>query len=332
MELSFQELPPTHFLTLKYDHNSPDELWACWTRFRRCLKAAVHCEYYLEIEEGETEKPHIHLLIRTDAELEKDLVRSLWARACCSSNVRVYCHPVESARNSAHYLPKHWYDRQTKKMKVPWLPGKEWKNKKLVQLSRGFLSESKASLWKKVKQNWFGDKPEPDWDEIPVWKEPDALKFIIYEQNDGTDTTDHEAEFMMKHFDSANPESWKDKYKASLPEKGEIVKLLPAKAQGTVLSLLPYLHCWLVQVHTPADFTGLDSRRLHEREPGIWHYEAYRSEVHRYVGFDPEILEKGSWFAGQTGAERSGATTCPANLDGAERSGATITAVGNNSV
>lgn len=148
---------------LKHDAAAPDELKACWHRFGQWIrdqrKTGNSIEYVMFVEEGQSEKPHLHVLFRTTGKLSKSMLQDGWKSACASSEVAVYLEPVRDADNAARYLPKFWLIRNKQRWKlcVPWMPGLEWKGKRLKETSRRFLSQPEDLLWEAVKHEWFPD-------------------------------------------------------------------------------------------------------------------------------------------------------------------------------
>ncbi len=210
---SFETRPPTHFVVLKYPTRSPSEFVAVVDRFVRRLrdlqtklrKQGTELEWNIDLEESPGEPPHVHVLIRTNADdalnlytvvkspdappaiaLTKSLLRSLWSSACCDdavavdvhSNIRVYCEPIRDAERSARYTTKFWLEKDGHRWRLvePWLPGPEWHGVRLHRPSRGFYAASREDLYAMVKRDWFVEEVD-DTETLPDWQPPsdDAL-------------------------------------------------------------------------------------------------------------------------------------------------------------
>lgn len=168
---SFKDKPPDYCFTLKIedDEHTPDVLMASYLkpfvqRFRDHRKATgVEVEYDIRLEFDRHGQPHAHLTVITALKWSvwkmKDVVRGWWASSCCGRPVKVYCDRVNSPDAHARYVTKNLRDRRGV---LP--PPDDWDGRKcrLNWRSRGFLTKSKATLWKEQVEEWFPTPTVPD--------------------------------------------------------------------------------------------------------------------------------------------------------------------------
>jgi hypothetical protein len=174
LKKSVETLPPTHFIVLQATFRSPDDVWSTWSAFRKKLHYHLPgMETYAHVEEGINRVPHIHVLARVQCEDLKPIIRECWVAACGHSECSVYCEPIRSGQHSADYIVKHWLirDKGRLRLAVPWLPGPEWKGRKLFKASKGFLAKPWGELWQEVLSEWF---PEGriEWQAYEEWHPP----------------------------------------------------------------------------------------------------------------------------------------------------------------
>ncbi len=168
---SFKDRPPDYCFTLKIedDEHTPDVLMASYLKpfvqkvrdFRKANGVVI--EYDIRLEFDKHGQPHGHLTVITALNWSvwkmKDMVRGWWAACCQNRPVKVYCDRVNDATAHARYVTKNLRDRRGV---LP--PPDDWNGKtcRLNWRSRGFLSKSKATLWREQIEEWFPKATVPD--------------------------------------------------------------------------------------------------------------------------------------------------------------------------
>ena len=173
---SFRERPPHFFLTLRVidGETVPDRQFAQFLRtftqrIRDYRKCGSTLEYHLAVE-FRHEIPHCHLLLiatpgwqPTEA---KRLIREWWTVSCPERSTAVYCDRVKNPVGVANYVAKNLLDRRRVELPPVWWNGRQCR---LVWRSRGFLTASKAKLWREQCAEWY--PPIAELPEVPVDRE-----------------------------------------------------------------------------------------------------------------------------------------------------------------
>lgn len=164
LKRSFREKEPNFNLTLSITDDEPivdTELsWYLKNltgRFRYLRKRTSEAfEYYMNIE-FTNGKPHVHLTVITtigwSVYQTKMCIKEMWEKSIMDRKGNaVYCDEVANHIGLANYLPKNIKDRDQVET-----PPTEWSGKacKFVWNSKGFLTRSRAVLWREQCAEWY---------------------------------------------------------------------------------------------------------------------------------------------------------------------------------
>lgn len=163
LKRSFRERPPTFCFTLKLTDGRATtdvemaSLLRCFCQRIRDFRKG--CQEILEYDiriEFRRQQPHAHLSVISSIwnskAAAKQVVKGWWSKSCPSRLTSVYCDFVHNVEGWANYIAKNVIDRKGIER-----PPSEWDGRKcrLVWRSRGFLTKSKAALWREQCEEWY---------------------------------------------------------------------------------------------------------------------------------------------------------------------------------
>lgn len=167
---SFREQPPDYTFVLKLTDDQPtyDVMMAEYLNnftqkvrdFRKSDDTTFEYDIRIEFRHGE---PHCHVTVITPLGWSKRAVKELaagwWKASCPGRAVSVYADRVRNVVGHGNYVTKNLKNRRTVEM-----PPLEWSGRrcKFVRRSGGFLSKSKAELWREQCNEWYPQPSEPD--------------------------------------------------------------------------------------------------------------------------------------------------------------------------
>lgn len=170
LRLSFQSLPPTHFVTLRTSSPLGPASWSrALSRLHSRLRRKLRCER-LTVTEFSGGVPHAHLLLRSAGPITSADIGIIWRRAVPDDDgLRYSCDELrEDPIAVAKYVPKSMRDAN------PELPPMGWR-KPIITTSPGFLAAKSRVLWSRYLSQRYGgaggrstNRPNGD-DEVTTW-------------------------------------------------------------------------------------------------------------------------------------------------------------------
>jgi hypothetical protein len=118
-------------------------------RVRYRLKRLGSGLEYFALHEWSEGHLHTHILVRTDADLTRETIRTLWAKTLPGVHFTCHCEPVISAVAIANYVTKNLKDASKKEVAPQSFTGR------LFTYSRHFFTKQLGTLWKEQRQEWF---------------------------------------------------------------------------------------------------------------------------------------------------------------------------------
>jgi hypothetical protein len=115
----------------------------------KCLFRELYGFEYLVVNEWSEGHRHMHILVRTRAELTPRMIGELWEKTLPGLPFTHYCKPVRNPIGIANYVVKHLKDDAKKE-----LPPESFRGK-VYLYSHGFFTKKVAALWKEQIQEWY---------------------------------------------------------------------------------------------------------------------------------------------------------------------------------